>query len=117
MSDEQVCDAVTGETFRRPTTAAKITLEEGLALTAQEAAKESNELTLRQQADAALTSNRAALAQLVTWRTTGPGAGTANLTAAQSSQAVRTMADNQAAMFRQQNAVIRLLLRRLDGTD
>jgi hypothetical protein len=76
-----------------------------------------NRATLEAQALAALDTNRAALAQITTWRTTGPGAGSANLTAAQSSQALRQQADNQAAMLRQQNAIIRLLLRKLDGID
>jgi hypothetical protein len=81
------------------------------------AAAVANESTLRQQAEQALASNKTRRDQLVAWRTTGPGAGTTNLTAAQSSLAMRTMADNQAAMLQQLNGIIRLVLRKLDGID
>lgn len=120
--DEQVCIAGSDETFRRPSIApAQRTAAEQQAADAQQAqqaATESgNELTLRQQAEAALATNRTARNQILAWRTTGPGAGSANLTAAQSSLALRQQADNQAEMLRQQNGIIRLLLRKLDGTD
>ena len=85
------------------------------ALLAQEQAP--NRVTLEAQALAALTANKTRRDQLVAWRTTGPGAGTSNLTAAQSSLALRTMADNQAAELQQLNALIRLVLRKLDATD
>jgi hypothetical protein len=76
-----------------------------------------NRETLEAQAEAALVTNRTARNQLIAWRTTGSGAGTGNLTAAQSSLALRTMADNQAAMLQQLNGIIRLVLRKLDGID
>lgn len=76
-----------------------------------------NERTIGQALDAALANNQAAIAALVAWRTTGPGAGTANLSAAQLSAALRTAADNQVTAFRQINGLIRLLRRRLDTSD
>jgi hypothetical protein len=85
------------------------------ATAAQTAA--ANELTIGQQVEAALAANQQGIAQLVAWRTTGPGAGTANLTAAQMSQALRTSADNQVAAFRQLNGLIRLVRRQLSTAD
>lgn len=76
-----------------------------------------NAAVVQGRAQQALIDNRTALAQLVAWRTTGAGAGTANLTAAQLSAAVRAAALNQEAQFKQLNGIIRLLLNQLDGTD
>lgn len=76
-----------------------------------------NQRTIEQQTDAALAANKTALDQLVAWRTTGPGAGTANLTAAQMSQALRTTADNEIAMLRELSQLIRLVRGKFDATD
>lgn len=84
--------------------------------TAAQAAK-ANEQTIGQQVEAALAANQAAIAQIVAWRTTGPGAGTANLTAAQQSAFARQSADNQVAAFRQLNGLIRLVRRQLSTAD
>lgn len=80
-------------------------------------ADQQNQITLRDQAEAALASNRTAIAQLVAWRTNGPGAGAAAMTSAQLSTAARQSALNQEAMFKQLNGLIRQLLNKFDGTD
>jgi hypothetical protein len=82
-----------------------------------EATAATNERTIGDALLAALQSNQQAIATLTTWRTTGAGAGTANLTAAQSSLALRQMADNQIAQLRQLNGLIRLVKRNLSTAD
>lgn len=76
-----------------------------------------NAESIGNQMDSALAANQQTIATLTTWRTTGPGAGTANLTAAQTSAALRTSADNQVAAFRQLNGLIRLIRRQLSTAD
>lgn len=76
-----------------------------------------NKVALFQQADDALAANLGRIDTLTTWRTSGPGAGSANLTSAQLSAAVRQSADNQIAIFKQLDALIRLARNKLDGTD
>jgi len=93
--DEQVC-LPDGTSYRQPSAAPKITLQEGLALTAQAQQQDSNETTLRQQADAALTDLRA-------YR------DLASPTNAQTVQAVKLLC-------RVCIGLIRLLLRKIDGT-
>lgn len=84
------------------------------ALTSTETAL-ANEAALNAKADAALAANDNAIAAITAWLTTGPGAGTANLTAAQMSQALRSTAQYQVTQFREYSALIRLLRRKLDS--
>lgn len=117
---EIITDAKTGEVTERWVEMPGVVTAEAQAVVdaqnkATETATKTNESTIGGQLDAALTANSLALNTLVAWRTTGPGAGTANLTAAQLSLALRTMADNQIASIRQRNALIRLIRRKLDS--
>lgn len=79
-------------------------------------AEESNQRTLRDLGRQALTSNLQDLATIDQWLTTGPGAGTANLTAAQQSQFARQTAQNMKSIFKQLDVLIRLELGEYDST-
>lgn len=98
-----------------------VTPEVQQAVDAQVAAvaltERTNEQTIGGALESALTANAAALSTLTTWRTTGPGAGTANLSAAQEAQALRQLADNQIAAIKQLNGLIRLIRRKLDTAE
>lgn len=115
-------NAATGETTRRQVEMPGVVTPEAQAITdaanAQaEATVSTNERTIGDALLTALQSNQQAIAQLVAWRTTGPGAGTANLTAAQQSLVARQTADHLIALFRQSNGSIRLIKRQLSTAD
>lgn len=76
-----------------------------------------NVATLRERGLEALAVNTQAITDANAWLTTGPGAGSANLTAAQSSAVIRSMMRAHVTACQQRNGVIRLLLGALDGTD
>lgn len=88
-------------------------------LTAEKAAAESattNERTIEGQIDGALAANAKIISDGNTWLA-GVGAGTANLTAAQLSSAVRMIVRAQVDAARQRNGLARLSRRRFDATD
>lgn len=96
--DEQVC-VVGGQSFRRPTTA-NLAAEQAVA--AVEAQKDATDATLRQQADAALVDLRTERDRSYT-----------GLSAA---AAVALIVPALKLVIRVQIGLIRLLLRKLDGT-
>lgn len=102
MSDHYVIDCESGETASVPLTDEELAAQAAAAQAAQAAeqiqvVEQTNETTLRSQADAALATNRAFLAL-----------GSPNN--------AQTLAQVK-ALTRQNIGIIRLLLRKLDGTD
>ena len=94
-----------------PAVQAQIAAEAQSAITAK-----TNETTIGAQLDAALLANGLAMNSLSAWLATGPGAGTANLSTTQLSTAMRTAANNQMALFRQINGLVRLNRKKLETT-
>ena len=72
-----------------------------------------NEQTLRQQAEAALVSNRAAITSAQSWL----AANTGTLTTAQLSNVMRSVMQALVENHQQHNKLIRVLLGKFDGTD
>ena len=72
-----------------------------------------NEKTLRDQALTAIDVNKTAIATANSWL----AANTGTLTAAQLSNAMRSVMQQQVTAAQQRNGIIRVLLGKFDGTD